>query len=189
MPSPAPLLGAAVEPVMEHVRAVIRHAQDVSRLERTPLAEAAWRRAYPMLTAERAGLTGALLARGAAHVTRLAALFALVRLAPVIDLPDLEAALAWWEYVVGSVGIIFEDRTGNHDADKIKLELLPGEKLDWTTLRDKVFSNHITTARLKDALELLVALGVVRLWVEESGGRPRTMVERLPVEAAATGSP
>ena len=85
------------------------------------------------------------------------------------------------------MAIIFDDRTGNHDADKIKLELLPGEILDHTALRQRVFANHVTTARLKDALELLTALGVVRVWQEETGGRPRLMVQRLAPETAATG--
>ena len=31
---------------------------------------------------------------------------------------------------VKSVEMIFSDRTGNADADRIKAELLPGEKLD-----------------------------------------------------------
>jgi hypothetical protein len=82
------------------------------------------------LTVGRPGLHGALLARGPAHVVRLSELFALLALSNSIKAAHLEWALAWWDYNVKSVEMIFSDRTGNADADRIKAELLPGEKLD-----------------------------------------------------------
>jgi hypothetical protein len=51
-------------------------------------------------------------------------------------------------------------------------------------VRREIFANHITAARLRDALELLMALGVVRVRKEATGGRPRVLVERLDGAAA-----
>jgi len=142
-------------------------------------AEQLWREVYPALTVGRPGLHGALLARGPAHVVRLSELFALLALSNSIKAAHLESALAWWDYNVKSVERIFSDRTGNADADRIKAELLPGEKLDLQEIRERLFSNHITSGRLHDALDLLKRGGDVRVSVERTPGRPRTVVERL----------
>jgi hypothetical protein len=184
VPSPSPVPAPVMSALVARVRAVITHALGVGQLTRTPAAEGLWREVYPTITCERHGLAGALLARGAGHVTRLAALFALMAERKVVDEPDLRSALAWWTYCVQSVEIIFAGRTGNHDADRIKAELLPGEVMATDAVRREIFANHITAARLKDALELLMALSVVRLRKEATGGRPRILVERLDGAAA-----
>ena len=51
---------------------------------------------------------------------------ALLALSNSIRAAHLESALAWWDYNVKSVEMIFSDRTGNADADRIEAELLPG---------------------------------------------------------------
>jgi hypothetical protein len=102
-----------------------------------------------------------------------------------IDVPHLTAALAWWDYVTASVGIIFSDRTGNAEADRIRTEMLPGEALDLRTLRERLFSNHVSSGRLRDALELLQRLGDIRITPQQTGGRPRVVVERLGTDNGA----
>jgi hypothetical protein len=91
----------------------------------------------------------------------------------------LAAALAWWDYVTASVESLFEDRTGNADADRIKTEMVPGDELSLTAIYKTIFANHITTGRLKDALDVLRALGVVELGTRQTGGRPVVVVRRL----------
>src|SRR5262249_12797406 len=134
---------------------------------------------YDELTAERPGIQGDLLARAQAHVLRLSMLFALLDCAPVVDAVHLTAALAWWDYVVASVGLIFEGRTGNRDADQILAELLPGEKRTRSQLRREVFSNHISEGRLTEAIDLLQRLKFVGVYFESTAGRSALVVERL----------
>jgi len=130
----------------------LHHARSMDLLVRSARAEQLWREVYPALTAGHPGLHGALLARGPAHVVRLSELFALLALSNSIKAAHLESALAWWDYNVKSVQMIFSDRTGNADADRIEAELLPGEKLDLQEIRERLFSNHISSGRLHDAL-------------------------------------
>ena len=58
------------------------------------------------------------------------------------------------------------------------MEMIPGEELSQRDLRERIFSNHISASRLRDALELLRTLGDVRLEKRETGGRPALVVIR-----------
>ena len=103
----------------------------VGHIPRTEAAERIWCTLYldeAGLAARRPGLLGALLARGPAHITRLALLFALLAKARAVDVDHLTAACAWWDYCVASTEIIFADRTGNDTADRIRAELVPGQR-------------------------------------------------------------
>jgi hypothetical protein len=118
-------------------------------------------------------------------VARLSALFAVLGRAPAIDVAHLESAFAWWDYCTRSVEIIFGDRTGNSVADRLRGEILPGAAMQLEAIRREIFAGHVTDARLKDALELLVELGEFRLRKEETAGRPKIIVERLPGDRRA----
>src|SRR5262249_26361518 len=131
---------------------------------------------FPELRKERRGLCGQLLARGAAHVTRLSCIFALLERARAVDVQHLTAAFAWWDYVVESVDLIFAGRTGHDTADRIRTEMLPGQRLSMTDIREQLFGGHLSAGRLKDALDLLRELGEVHTEEETTGGRPRVMV-------------
>jgi hypothetical protein len=179
IPTPLPLPCAVRGELADETARALRHARAVGLLQRTAKAEQLWRDVYSSLTAGRPGLHGALLARGPAHVVRLSELFALLTRSRAVKTAHLQSALAWWNYNVKSVEIIFSDRTGNADADRIKAELLPGEKLELQQIRERLFSNHISSGRLHDALDLLKRGGDVRVSVERTPGRPRTVVERL----------
>ena len=78
--------------------------------------------------------------------------------------------------------------TGNNDADRVKAELLAGQELTLSELRKEVFANHISAGRLRDALDLLVALGEVRLERRETAGRPAVFVIRLDATAPPTSA-
>lgn len=181
LPAPPPLGAPVLARLVEQVRAVVTHAQGVEYLERTPAAAAFWAARYSDLTRERPGLVGVLLARGPGHVMRLSTLFTLLMQAPAIDVPQLESAFAWWDYCTRSVRIIFGERTGNHVADRLRAEILPGGAMALDVVRREIFAGHITDARLKDAIELLVELGEFRVRKEETAGRSKLILERLPL--------
>jgi hypothetical protein len=144
-----------------------------------PAAEDLWCQRYPELTADRPGLLGALLARGPAHVVRLSAIFAVLDLARAIDVSHLAAALAWWDYCQASAEAIFADRTGNDTADRIRTEMLPGQTMTLTTIREQLFGGKISAGRLRDALDLLRQRGEVHLESRQTSGRPAFVVTRV----------
>lgn len=135
-----------------------------------------WKKVYGELSAERPGMVGAVVARAEAQVVRLAVCYALLEPllddAPVIDLPHLEAALAFWDYCARSAEWAFGDTTGDPTADLILLALRQaGENgLTRTDIRDLLSRNH--PEQIPIALTVLAIRGLARMEREETGGRP-----------------
>jgi hypothetical protein len=176
LPSPRRAPRRAVEKLARELGTIIAEARQLGEIRRNGAAEAYWKKIYPALTQDYPGLVGQLLARSEAHVARLSALLARAKR---IGVGHLQSALAAWAYVEASTRLIFGDRTGNDVADRIRQEMLPGQSLTLTELRDHILSNHVKAAQLLDALKLLVATGEFRMRQETSGGRPRTVISRL----------
>jgi len=160
-----------------------RHALDVAKrmqdLRRTPAANELWCALYPALSADRPGLFGDMLARAEAHVLRLSLVYALLDMAPSIDVPHLEAALAVWQLVEQSVHAIFAGRTGNRDADRIAEDIGPGEEQTRSEIRQKTFANHTTAARLDEAIALLARLPDWVLYPAPGEGRTAQVLRHL----------
>jgi hypothetical protein len=135
---------------------------------------------------EPGGLLGAVIARDAAQVLRLSALYALTDTASSIEVCHLEAAWAVWQYCRQSVQTIFGDASGNPTADKLHRALLDAgeEGLDGRQM-DRAFGGHVSAGELKAALESLKRRELVLTYSEETGGRPRTItVARLSADKA-----
>jgi hypothetical protein len=132
----------------------------------------AWDQAYPVLTAGRPGLLGAILGRAEAQVLRLAILYAGLDNSPVIDLVHLKAAVAVWDYCANSVEYVFGDRLGDPDADAIlgALRTCTGG-LTRTEIRD-LFSRNLSAPRIERALAALVRSSLARPETVTTGGRP-----------------
>ena len=114
---------------------------------------------YSTLTAEREGLFGAITARGAPQVIRLALIYALLDRAREIDVVHVKAAVAVWNYCDASARHIFGDTIGDDVADTILRALkASGEGLSRTTLGE-LFGGHLGKRRLDVALKLLVEKG------------------------------
>lgn len=167
-----------VDQLSDRIRKRLDHARSVETLHRTPRAREAWCSIYRDLSADIPGLVGSMLARSEAHVARLSALFAVLEGADHIDLPHLKAALAWWDYVEASTRVIFAGRTGNDQADRIRTDMMPGQSLTATEIRDQLFGGHITAAKLTAAIELLTAMGEITVEKQPTGGRSRVIVTR-----------
>src|SRR5262249_33876043 len=76
-----------------------------------------WCGVYSDLSAERPGLTGALLARAEAHVLRLSTLYAVLDCSTVVRPEHLLAALAVWDFCEASARYVFGDSLGDPVAD------------------------------------------------------------------------
>ena len=99
--------------------------------------------------------------------------------AQAVDVDHLTAAAAWVDYCSMSTAIIFANRSGNDAADRIRSEMLPGDEMTLTEIRERLFSKKIGSGRLLEALELLRALGEVVIEERSTGGRPATVVRRI----------
>jgi hypothetical protein len=174
-----------IAPLVDEVREALRRARQVEYIRRTAAADRLWEAIYPRLTADHPGLLGQLLARSEAHVVRLSALYALCAQSQEIDVEHLNSALALWDYIEASTRIIFGERTGDDTADRLRSELLPGQSLTIREVREQVFSNHISAARLNAALRLLKDLGEITVDTEKTDGRPRTVITRVDGDVSA----
>jgi hypothetical protein len=91
----------------------------------------------------------ALLARGPAHVMRLAVCYALLDCSPVIAAPHLGAALALWEYAAKHAERIFATATtGDRHLDKLlAAERATGRPLTHTEIH-RLFANNLAAERV-----------------------------------------
>lgn len=139
-----------------------------------------WREVYPELSKERDGLLGAMLARGEAHVKRLAMLYAVLDGARSVGVPHLIAALALWEFSEASARHVFGPDLDNSTADRILGALRCAEEALSQTDLHGIFCRNLSGTRLLNALNDLQRRGLVRRKSEPSGGgRPRTLWEAV----------
>jgi hypothetical protein len=169
--------GGRVDPdqwqgVVREAAEALAFASNVDEVRRSEEARALWREIYPELSEGKPGLAGALLARGEAHVMRLALLYALLDQSPEIRAPHLLAALALWDYCERSVRFVFGDSLGDPVADEL-LRLLRGSP-DGLTRTDisNYFQRHASSERVSRALGLLLQFVLARCERQETGGRP-----------------
>lgn len=105
-----------------------------------------------------------LLERRPAYVRRLAALFALTDKTRVIELPHLEAALAWVNYAAQSVSYIFQDQAKSAGDDEIRRTV---EKIvlfldkhpngcTATTIANDCFKKNLGTDKIQKAVGYLL---------------------------------
>jgi hypothetical protein len=107
---------AALDQELAQALAFARAAGEVRRDDD---ARAVWHAIYGELSEGKAGLAGALLARGEAHVMRPALIYALLDRSPLIRRPHLLAALALWEYSERSIRFVWGDSLGDPIADEL----------------------------------------------------------------------
>jgi DNA replicative helicase MCM subunit Mcm2 (Cdc46/Mcm family) len=153
------------------VRRALEHPRKCSEIKRDPPALELWHQVYPDLSKDYPGMIGALTARAEAHVLRLSMIYALLDCSNVVSVQHLTAALALWQYCEESTRYIFGDRTGDSIADRIRDALRANGPLTETDIRD-LFGRHQTSARIQQALELLLITGMAPLETVDTGGRP-----------------
>jgi hypothetical protein len=147
-------------------------AQSAGALSRDAEAREIWRAVYGPLSDGKPGLAGALLARGEAHVMRLALLYALLDGFPVVQAPHLLAALALWDYAERTVYYVFGDSLGDPLADDL-LRLLRANPAGLTRTDFATYlGRHQSSDRIGRALGLLLQHRLARREQQETGGRP-----------------
>jgi hypothetical protein len=149
----------------------LEFARSAEELRRDEEARSIWREVYGELSEGKPALAGALLARGEAHVMRLALIYALLDKSLTIQARHLLAALALWDYCERSVRFLFGDCLGDPVADEV-LRLLRGcpAGATRTEIRDH-FQRHASADRIGKALGLLLQNKLARKQEEKTGGR------------------
>lgn len=186
LPDGAALDPAVLAPLKGRLAEAVAFARTVGEVTRHPSARGLWHGVYPILTGERAGLVGALTARAAPHVLRLALLYALLDRSPVIRPVHLMAGIALWDYCERSVGFLFAGRTGNPVADEVRDRLRAAPAGLTRTELVAALGRHQFGDKLTQALLTLEGAGLARREKVKTGGRD---AERwLAVNGAAAGS-
>jgi hypothetical protein len=158
----------------------IDEAQAVGEMHWSPLAADRWEALYAdSARRQRVGMTGALLARSEAQISRLALLYALLDRSKEVGAQHLAAAEAVWEYAERSVLHVFGESTGDRHADALRKHLEQGP-LEWENGRKLLGLRY--AADLEAAVQVLVSLGLADVITvpKTTGGRPRRVVRGVP---------
>jgi hypothetical protein len=163
----------ALDAIAERVREAVIFARGHQRIPWGRAARPVWAKVYPVLSAGRPGLLGAVTSRAEAHTARLALLYAVLDCSPEIQPEHLYAALALWQYSADSAAYIFGDSLGDRQADELlrALRAAGDAGMSRTAIRDH-FSKNLTDARSRALLETLQGSGLARSERRATGGRP-----------------
>ncbi|MSR58333.1 MAG: DUF3987 domain-containing protein [Planctomycetaceae bacterium] len=141
-----------MQPFVGRIQECLRFAATVGAMRRDAPAAELWRDSYAMLSRDRRGLYGKLVGRAEAQTMRLACIYALLDLSPVVEREHLRAALALWNYCEASAATIFGGFAGNKITDTI-LAALRGapDGLNRTQICS-LFQNHTPRIEIEQAL-------------------------------------
>ncbi len=150
----------------------VAFARKVELMPRDEQARKLWDEIYADLSNAHPGVFGALTSRGAAHVTRLSMISALMDKSYFVRREHLEAALAIWRYCEDSVRFVFGDNIGDRVTDSILAALR--QKPSGMTVTDisvEVFKRNESAALIDRALKTLENLRMVQreLWTQGNG--------------------
>jgi hypothetical protein len=135
------------------------------------------------------GLWAAVTARDEPYVLRLAMVYALCDGQAVIAAQHVDAAVAIWDYCDESARLIFGDRSGDRDVDKLHTHLaaVRSAGLDGRG-RDRLFGGNPTRAAYARDRAIALGLAVETKHQGERGAPRRTLYapEYAPDEGRST---
>lgn len=148
-------------------------AREQALLEMDGEARSAWTQVYEPLTERPAGMLGAITGRAVPLVRRLAVIYALLDLEPIVGLGHLQAALATWDYCERSAAHIFGGTIGNRTADRLLgyLREAGRDGLTRSQIRARV-GGRLSGDEIDRAREELRARGLATIERVATGGRP-----------------
>jgi hypothetical protein len=163
----------------QRLEKVLQTARQRGRMQFSKDAWKLWDAEYPRLSMAYGGAAGCMVNRGEAQVTRLALIYALIAGHATIEVDDLKAALAFWEYCNASAFYLFGGLSNDRQRTKILDALRDCEEITKTELRLKVFSNHISGDDLDAVLAEMVDQSLVSIHEDKNtGGAPRTVIKK-----------
>ena len=186
LPFGGKLQDAEIQTLAEDICEARDAARAVRRVEMDYPARRLWIKVYDELSEGRRGLLGAILARGEAHVVRLALIYALTDGAGEITVEHLEAALAVWRYAERSAMFVFGDAVGDPVADDVLRELRQREDGMTRTEIRQLLGGSYQADRIQAALDLLRQHRLAYMTTEETGGRPAERWRAVTLEREET---
>jgi len=168
-----------LEPYFLRFSRTLERARTRGLMARDQETETLWASVYRKLAEVPQGLTGAILARGAAQVLRLSLIYALLdevearRTDTAIRVPHLLAALAVWDYCTASTYHIFGDAVGDPIADRL-LRLIKSRPQTDTDLYESLGKHEGDRNRKGQALDLLQRLDRIHRASIPTAGRSIT---------------
>lgn len=173
LPDAGELPWPQLDPLAQRLSAALTLARDAGVLQRSPAAVQRWGEIYGELAAtNHSGAAGVLTDRAEAQTLRLAMIFALLDCSRTIEVPHLDAALAFWRFCEASVVCIFGGLSRDAKAVlDVLTEAKPGE-LPRSEIAGKAGKQFVGD-RLDAALAELVRAGrTVCRGSKQTGGRP-----------------
>jgi hypothetical protein len=173
LPEGGSLDSAIVDALGARVAEALAFGRTAAELRRDDTARAVWAEVYGPLSEGKPGLAGCMLARSEAHVMRFASIYAVLDGSQLIGAEHLQAALALWDYVEGSVRYLFGDALGDPLADEL-LRMLRSAGQTGLTRTDlhNFLGRHHPADRLNRALGVLVESRLARFERLQTTGRP-----------------
>ena len=175
--------------------------RDVKRVTFTDEARAMYARLYRTELQDRAGgeRVAGLLERRAAYLQRLAMLFALCDLSPVMDVQHIEAAMHWVRYWSESVRYIFasarqeaEAQKASDAADKIMVFLASRDEATRTEITKDCFkcreTKSVINAAIQELLQANPPLIEVATLPRKNGTGSGTKIYRKTAEKSANSA-
>jgi hypothetical protein len=151
-----------LEPFMLRVMDAVDFSRNVEELHRDEKAGELWNEVYRKLSDGKPGLLGSVIARSEAQTMRLACLYALLDLSPIIKVEHLQAALALWSYSEQSAQFIFGASTGNNVAETIRRALDDDpEGLSRTEISSGLFKRNTKSQTIARELNQLAKSGFI----------------------------
>ena len=176
---------ALLGPIHAHLMDALEFAAQPREIVMSRDAAAAWEGYYRQLTADLPGVVGAMTARGAPMVRRLACIYSCLDFSEKVELVHLEAAMAIWNHCRESVEYVF----GNGDGGDL------ARLIDWidnrggsVTVREVARTAPRRYRRnAEEWLEKLIAAGEGNWNIPDcpGPGRPRNLF-RLATLATVT---
>jgi hypothetical protein len=178
--SPEPLDQKLMQKFQIDLKKAIQFARRVDEIKRTADAKKYWdKELYFELEKTRVGPSAPILARGAAHNTRLQMIYALLDHSSVITRQHIDAAYATWRFSEASVKHIFGvDAT---DEDPKLTQLLDGLRkagkrgMSREEIRSQIFQRNFDSDQIREWLAILLDRGLIRSEVVHTDGRPKEM--------------
>ncbi len=164
-------------PLVMRLTEALEFGRRIGELKRDNEARTVWHAVYPELSDGKPGLLGAVLARAEAQVMRLACIYALLDLSPIVRSEHLLAALALWEYVECSARFIFGDALGDPVADEILRALKKTPEGLTRTDISNLFSRNRSSESITHALTDLLSTGLVECTTKPPRGKGKRPTE------------
>ena len=162
IPNGGQLEESELEPLILRVMEVVEFSRSIKELCRDEESGKLWEGVYEKLSDGKPGLLGSVIARSEAQTMRLACLYALLDLSPIIKVEHLQAALALWSYSEQSAQFIFGASTGNNVAETIKRALDDDpEGLSRTEISSGLFKRNTKSQTITRELNQLAKSGFI----------------------------